>query len=231
MRILSLTHGPLVRAELFGDVAREEGDELVEWEITTRGVPPANGYDAVMVFGGHQNVGEELEHPWLHDEYELLRRWVDDGMPLLGVCLGAQTLSHAVGGVVSKAPAPLAGFYETELTEAGVADPVLGVLPQRFEALNGNAHRFTIPPDAIELARGPVPQAFRVGERAWAVQFHPEVRHEQVLAWWREEEDELPRPLAELEAELDAKLAGWQELGRRLCRAFLSESRRTRSSG
>jgi GMP synthase (glutamine-hydrolysing) len=224
MRILSVTHSPLARAELFGDVVRDEGHELVEWEIVSRGRPPANAFAAVMVFGGDMNVGEELAHPWLHDEYELLREWVAAGTPLLGVCLGAQTLAHALGGRVARVDEPLAGFYETELTDAGAADPVLGALPRRFEAFNGNAYAFEVPAHATELAQGPVPQAFRAGERAWGVQFHPEVQRDQVLRWWQDEE--LPRPVEELRRELDAKIGGWQELGRRLCRAFLSAATR-----
>jgi GMP synthase-like glutamine amidotransferase len=223
VRVLSLNHGPLVRAEIFGDVVRDDGHELIEWEIVSQGRPPANAFDAVMVFGGDMNVGEEIEHPWLHDEYELLQAWVTAGTPLLGICLGAQTLAHALGGRVARARRPLAGFYETELTDEGAADPVLGVLPRTFEAFHTNAYAFEIPAGATELARGPAPQAFRAGQRAWGVQFHPEVRREQVLRWW--EEDELPRPRAELERELDAKLGGWQKLGRRLCRAFLAAAR------
>jgi GMP synthase-like glutamine amidotransferase len=228
VRILSVVHGPLVRAELFEDVVREEGHELVEWEIVARGRPPANGYDAVMVFGGDMNVGEELEHPWLHDEYEALRAWVADGTPLFGVCLAAQTLAHALGGRVGPLPAQLGGFYDSELTPAGRADPVLGVLPPRFEALNANAYAYELPADGsvVELARGPVPQAFRAGEAAWAVQFHPEVRGEQILAWLREDEPRLTRPLAEAVAEIEAGLPAWQELGRRLCRAFLATAAR-----
>jgi GMP synthase (glutamine-hydrolysing) len=136
------------------------------------------------------------------------------------VCLGAQTLASALGAEVRKSGTPLAGFYPTTLTEAGAADPVLGALPRRFEALNANAYEFAWPAGVVALADGPVPQAFRAGDRAWAVQFHPEVRREQVLDWFREEPTP-PRPLDELEAELDAKLPDWQELGRRLARAFL----------
>lgn len=223
MRILAVTHGPNVKAELFGDVIAAEGHELVDWPIEQRGAPPPSGFDAILVFGGDQNVGEETVHPWLHEEYEALRAWVDVGTPLFAVCLGAQTLAHALGGSVTRIePTQLAGFYETTLTADGVADPVLGALPERFEALNANAFEFTVPPGAELLAAAPFAQAFRAGERAWAVQFHPEVRRDQVLGWFAEDEPRLPRPLAELETEVDAKLPVWQEHGRRLCRAFLA---------
>jgi len=220
MRILAVVHGPTVRPELFGDVVREEGHELVEWDIRVQGAPANDGFDAAMVFGGDQNVGEEVRHPWLHDEYELLRAFVERGTPVLGVCLGAQTLAYSAGGQVRAVGSLIAGFYATELTDAGREDPVLGVLPRRFEAFNVNAYRFETPPGAVELATGPVPQAFRLGERVWAVQFHPEVRRDQALDWLRDEPD-LPKPLEELTADLDAKLPAWQEHGRALCRAFL----------
>ena len=221
MEVLAITHGPLVRPEIFGDVVLEDGHNLREWDIRVQGAPP-EGADAVMVFGGDQNVGEELVHPWLRDEYEALRRYVADSMPLLGICLGGQTLAHAFGAKVRSAGSVLAGFYETELTDAGAIDPVLGVLPRRFEALNANGYRFDIPEGAVELAQGPTPQAFRVGDSAWGLQFHPEVRRDQVLQWFAEDEAALSRSLEEITAEIDAKLAAWQEHGRALCRAFLA---------
>jgi GMP synthase (glutamine-hydrolysing) len=224
MRVLSLNHGPLVRSEVFGDVVRERGHELVEWELPTQGRPPA-GFDAVLVFGGDMNVGEEVKYPWLHDEYELLRAWVDDETPLFAVCLGGQTLAHAVGAPVARAPQQQVGFHPVELTAEGECDPVFGVLPRRFEALVGNSYVFEVPQGGVELAASPAsPQAFRVGANAWGVQFHPEVRRDQVQRWWEDERDTLPRPLEELERELDAKLAGWQELGRTLCGAFLERA-------
>ena len=221
MRVLALTHGPRVRSERFGKIVREEGHELVEWELPTQGAPP-DGFDAVMVFGGRMNVGEEADNPWLDDEYELLRGWVAAELPLLGVCLGGQTLAHATGGRVGRAPCWRAGFYDVELSDEGRDDPVLGALPDRFEALFANAYEFEPSPEATRLAAAAGQQeAFRVGRRAWGMQFHPEARKEQVVAWWSDGRP-LPRPLPALADELDAKLPSWQALGREVCLAFLA---------
>jgi GMP synthase-like glutamine amidotransferase len=223
MRVLALIHGPLVRPELFGEAVREQGHELVEWTLPTQGPPPDDGFDAVMVFGGRMNVGEEAEHPWLEDEYELLRAWVREEKPLLGVCLGAQTLAHATGGRVGRAPLWRAGFYEVELSDEGLDDPVLGRLPERFEALLANAYEFEPAPGVTRLAATDgQQQAYRVGSRAWGVQFHPEVHRPSVLSWFGDDQP------AGLESEVRAKLPGWRPLGTALFRAFLQQASQRR---
>ena len=115
-----------MQPEVFGDVLAEDGHQLIGWEIASKGAPPANGYDAALVFGGDQNVGEEVRYPWLHEEYDALRRWVADDMPLLGVCLGAQTLAHALGAAGAARAGLLAGFYKTELTPRARPTPCWG---------------------------------------------------------------------------------------------------------
>lgn len=219
MRVLAVIHGPDVRPELFGEVIDSKGHDLLEWDIREHGRPPRET-DAVIVLGGEQNVGEEVQHPWLHDEYDALRDWVERGVPTLGVCLGAQTLAHACGADVRPLPAPVVGFVPTELTDAGVADVVLGSLPLAFEAFNYNGYGFEVPNGAIGLATGPTCQAFRFGDRTWGVQFHPEINQDHVLRWFAGDPAP-PLSVDEVSRQLDAKLAGWQELGARLCAAFL----------
>src|SRR4051794_35658786 len=131
MRLLSIVHGPLVRAELFGDVAREDGHELDEWSMVHEPAPPRpiEEYDAVLVFGGQMNVDQEDEHPWLRGEDELVRGLLERDVPLLGVCLGGQILAKAAGAHVGPSPEPERGFVRATLTEDAEGDPVFGALP------------------------------------------------------------------------------------------------------
>jgi GMP synthase (glutamine-hydrolysing) len=210
VRILTLTHGDDVGPELFAGVAAADGHELAGWDMPRQGPPPLD-VDAVAIFGGHQNVGEEARYPWLEDEYAALATWVHGGVPLFAVCLGAQTLAHALGASVDRRDQQLAGFYPTALTDDGAADPVLGALPREFEPFNGNAYSFALPRGAVLLADGPCLQAFRVGARAWAVQFHPELERPSFVSWFPD------RSLGDV----TEKLAAWRPLGTRLFRAFL----------
>jgi GMP synthase (glutamine-hydrolysing) len=93
------------------------------------------------------------------------------------------------------------------------------VLPARFPAFQWHYYAFEVPHGARELARSPVcPQAFRLGESAWGVQFHPEVTREIVASWIAESAGDAPPDLA---AQTDERIDGWVRLGRDLCGAFL----------
>jgi GMP synthase (glutamine-hydrolysing) len=222
MRILSLVHGPLIRSEFFGDVVREDGHEHDEWSVVDESAPPrpVEEYDAVLVFGGQMNVDEEDDHPWLRGEDELIRRLVAREMPLLGVCLGGQLLAKAAGAHVGPSPEPERGFVRATLTEDADGDPIFGQLPREFDVFCMHEYAFHVPEGAVELARSNVcSQAFRLGERAWGIQFHPEIRAEQVAEWVRRGD----RPNGDaIVAELRERIDEWQDFGATLCRAFLA---------
>jgi GMP synthase (glutamine-hydrolysing) len=228
MRILSLVHGADVRSEFFGDVVEADGHELDEWSPVADPAPPLDEYDAVLVFGGQMNVDQEDKHPWLRDEDELIRTFVAQRMPLLGVCLGGQLLAKAAGAHVGPSTEQERGFVRVELTDEATEDPIFRSFPREFDVFAMHEYAFHVPEGAVELARSRVcSQAFRLGERAWGVQFHPEIRLDQIEDWVRQSSDsEGDKIVAELRERIDE----WQRFGASLCRAFLAEAERARKT-
>jgi GMP synthase (glutamine-hydrolysing) len=224
VRVLSVTHGPRVPGGVFDDVVREDGHELERWVVPLGGPPqPAPSYDAIMVFGGSMHPDEDALHPWLAREEEFLREALAEDVPVVGVCLGAQMLARSAGASVRPAPAPEIGWFDVELTPAGLDDSVLRVLPERTETFQWHSYTFDVPDGGTELARSELcAQAFRVGGRAWAMQFHAEVTLSMVEAWVAEEDDELPLPPEDFRRETERRIGAWNDHGRRLCAAFLA---------
>jgi GMP synthase (glutamine-hydrolysing) len=108
----------------------------------------------------------------------LLDEVVDRDFPFLGACYGIGTLGVHRGGTVDRTYGEPVGATTVSLTEEGRADPVLGALPDRFEAFVGHKEALSVhPPGAVVLASSPAcpVQAFRVGRNLYATQFHPEL--------------------------------------------------------
>ena len=216
-----MTHGPSVPGGVFEEVIAEQGHELERWVVPLGGAPrQPERYGALLVFGGSMHPDQDEQFPWLEREAEFLRRALEVGTPVLGVCLGAQLLARAAGAAVGPAPEPEVGWYEIELTALGVDDPVLGALPRRTEAFQWHHYTFSLPEGARELARSALcTQAYRLNG-AWGIQFHAEVTEPMIDAWLAEDPDDVADP-AKLREETATRIEGWNELGRRLCRAFL----------
>lgn len=227
MRVLSVNHGPSVPGGVFDELALEAGHELERWVVPLGGAPqPARSYDAVMVFGGSMHPDQDGHHPWLEREEAFLRAALAEDVPVVGVCLGAQMLARAAGGAVRPAPAPEIGWIEVELTAAGHEDPVLGVLPARTETFQWHSYTFDVPDGGTELARSALcTQAFRTPGRGWGIQFHAEVTLAMADAWLGEGLAELAGlriSPEEFRSQTESRIAEWNELGRRLCAAFLA---------
>jgi GMP synthase (glutamine-hydrolysing) len=230
MQVLAVVHGDEVRSGVFAEPIAAGGHALEEWSIASRPAPsrPLEAYDAAIVFGGSMHADEEATHPWLRAEKELLRRFLDARKPVLGVCLGAQLVAHAAGAWVGRASEPEIGWHEVELTAAAAADPVFARLPRCFQALQWHYYAFDVPTGAVELARSPVcSQAFRLGDLAWGVQFHPEVTLAMVEQWL-EEPEEVDFDRGALRRETHERIEEWNALGRELCAGFLGAVERLR---
>jgi GMP synthase-like glutamine amidotransferase len=228
MRVLAIVQEADAGPGVFAEAVAARGDELAEWPIAEGGDPPRDpqGYDAAMVFGGSMNVDDESEHPWIGDQKSLLRALLVNEIPLLGVCLGAQLLAEAAGEEPRRAPRPEIGWHPVERTGAGAEDPLIGSLPEAFDAFQWHSYEMGIDGGAA-LARSDVcAQAARFGPVAWAIQFHAEVSERDALKWtadYRSDPDAVaigvdPQALA---AETREKIGAWNQIGRALCARFL----------
>ncbi|MFN8216623.1 MAG: type 1 glutamine amidotransferase [Solirubrobacterales bacterium] len=229
MRVLAIVQEADAGPGVFAEAIAARGAALECWTQAEGGPPPADplGYDAVLSLGGSMNVDQEDAHPWLGDQKALLRELLAAGVPLLGLCLGAQLLAEAAGANPRRASRPEIGWHAVELTEAGTADPLLAPLAPRFEAFQWHSYEFPLPQGALALARSEVClQAARLAPRAYAIQFHPEVSRRDALTWiddYRVDPDAVRigiDPVA-LRAETEAKIDSFNQLGRDLCGRWL----------
>jgi GMP synthase-like glutamine amidotransferase len=186
--------------------SESDGPGAIGRELALRGVPlrvvrlqagetlPSSMVPrAVVAMGGPMAADDDAEFPFLEDARGLLGATARAGLPVLGVCLGAQLLAIALGGRVERGGARELGWYDVERTPASTGDPLFDALPQRFAPFQWHDDAIELPPEALLLARSAIApvQAFRVGERAYGVQFHLELSATEIAEWSRE----APRPI------------------------------------
>ena len=142
-------------------------------------LPDLDAVDGLISFGGAQSVTEIERYPYLLEETALLRAAGERDLPVLGVCLGAQLLAHALGGSVSRLPRRAVVWVELARI---VADELV---PDRVWALHWNEDGIEPPRGATELLeRGGLGcAAFRIGS-AWGIQFHADVDGAVLDRWY-----------------------------------------------
>lgn len=208
MRALFIQHDPGSRPGLVGAALRRRGYdvEVVAMSATIDDghwdgeFPDVAGYDLVVPLGAVWSVYDRSKvGSWIDKELELLRAADRAGIPVLGICFGGQALAAAHGGDVHPAPQPEIGWRRIDTDDPGMVPP--------GPWMQWHYDRFTVPPEATELARTEVgPQAF-VLRRNLALQFHPEVDADIIAAWVAMGGDGALQSLAEAGTDLDTVLA------------------------
>ena len=185
-------------------------------------LPDASAIAALIVLGGPMGAYETIAHPHLLDEQHLLEDAVARGLPVLAICLGSQLLAAALGARVYPGPDPEIGVGDVRLTAEGEADPLLGPAGPKFQAMHWHGDTFDLPPEAVHLAstRAYKHQAFRVGDRAWGLQFHVELDGGLAREW----ATLLPRGTAPTEAQRTAI----EKTGRGVLNRFFEMARHKR---
>lgn len=150
-------------------------------------VPDRLEHDAMIMLGGGYLPSQDDRAPWLAPTRKLMGQALESGLPLFGICLGGQMLAEVAGGeVTGDAGAPENGSLPVTIRPEAGSDLLFRDLPEVVPAIEHHVDAVTaLPPGAVWLAeteRCPY-QAFRVGEQAWGVQFHPEVVPERIREW------------------------------------------------
>ena len=163
-----------------------EGLELTDLEVADArlGELPEGPWAGVVITGSAASSYADL--PWVAPAEDYLRRLAAQDVPIFGVCFGHQLLAQAFGGKVEACPRGWElGTSRVQLTAEGLADPLFDGIPPSFEAQQSHADVVSaLPEGAVVLASNPHwgVQAFRLGERIWGTQFHPEFTPETMAA-------------------------------------------------
>jgi len=144
-------------------------------------LPEGEAVDFLVVLGGPMSVNDEGEFPWLAPEKRFIRRVIEAGTPVLGICLGAQLIASALGARVWRNREKEIGWFPVEATPA--EGTTLFRFPPAVEVFHWHGETFDLPPGAVRLARsaGCENQAFQLGRSTLALQFHLETTPE--AAW------------------------------------------------
>ena len=170
-------------------------------------LPELNGDVAgVLVMGGPQYITDLDRFPYLRDEMEFIGWVMERQLVLLGICLGGQLIAAHLGAkVADHSQGHVAfGYYPLCPTEAG-----RGLIPEGLQVPTGNVQGFEVPGPATLLAEGEIfpNQAFAVGERTYALQFHPEMTRPILDLWQQVLADRYGRPGTQSREGQDAAFA------------------------
>lgn len=174
-----LGHLPGVLEELgfpYRSISLAKGDALP----ALGGKGGADDVTGVITMGGPMSSYDKPQHEWIEQEEQFLREVHERGIPLLGICLGAQILAQAFGAKVHKAPQVEVGWFPLQKTVGPDGQPLsdrlldgMAVVPPLFQF---HYDVFDLPHGAVNLLKSAqtAHQMFRLSPTTYGVQFHPE---------------------------------------------------------
>lgn len=191
-RVLFIYNDPTAPEALLGTSFADRGFDIDTFDaVPPQGVgqpaqevrfPDPLDYDVIVPLGSRFSAYDPaLLDTWVGTEMAMVRRAIDAGVGVLGVCFGGQLVAQALGGSVGRSPAPELGWYPVDSDES-----FLSAGPW----FQWHSDRWTLPPDAIEIARNAnASQAFVRGS-ALALQFHPELDRPLLDMWLGDDTDD-----------------------------------------
>ncbi|WP_041623382.1 type 1 glutamine amidotransferase [Spirochaeta thermophila] len=176
MQVLFVQHVPFERPFLIEEYLRERGARCASVCLSSGERLPDEIPDVVVLMGGPMSVHDEERYPWLREEKAFIRRSIEEGIRLLGVCLGAQLLAEVLGGEVRKARGREIGWFPVYVTPEASGHPWMEGVPPSLMAFHWHGEEVTLPPGALHLFYNhhTEVQGFLYEDRILGLQFHLE---------------------------------------------------------
>ena len=154
-------------------------------------LPSPDVIDLLLIMGGPMSVNDEEEFPWFPLEKEFVRRVIESGKSVLGICLGAQLIASAMGGKVFPNSVKEIGWFPVR--SVATNPNTTFVFPESIEVFHWHGETFSLPPGAIRIAEssGCRNQAFQIGKSVIGLQFHLETTPESARELVSNCQDEL----------------------------------------
>lgn len=177
MHVHVIKHVPFEGPGLIAAWADRRHARLTETIALTEEFAPVGRGDLLAIMGGPMAADDEATSPWLVAEKLAVRRALEHGAMVIGVCLGAQILAEAAGGTITRNPQREIGWYPVRRAAGAENGPVFSAFPDGLTVGHWHGDTFTLP-EGVEPAFGSdatVNQAFSLyGGRAVGLQFHLE---------------------------------------------------------
>jgi GMP synthase-like glutamine amidotransferase len=177
MRIHYIQHVPFEGPASIGQWADRQGHMQTYTRVYEKPqFPDMDSLDWLVIMGGPMGVYDEIQNPWLISEKNFVRKAIDAGKVIVGICLGAQLIAEVLGAKVFANKHKEIGWFPVEVTPDGATSKLVKFLPERFTAFHWHGDTFDLPKGAVHLARseGCENQAFSYKDRVLGLQFHLE---------------------------------------------------------
>jgi GMP synthase-like glutamine amidotransferase len=183
-----------LRIHYFQHVAHEGPGSIEEW-IKSKGhsltatkffkgekLPELNDIDWLIIMGGPMSVNDENQHPWLAEEKKFIKHAIESGKTVLGICLGSQLVSAALGAKIYRNKEKEIGWFDIELSVAAQSGELFFGMGKRLKVFHWHGDTFDLPDNAIHLASSEAckNQAYVYKDKVLALQFHLETTEDSL---------------------------------------------------